>query len=103
MRYLTFDFSEGADGVTTIEAMASTAGADHAAVMSEVRQMLNWAWRTFPHTHGSADDGADWDHDVQVNVEDGQWHAVTLTLTASAAFFEEFLAEFGSQSAGPTD
>lgn len=95
MRYLTFDFSEGADGVTTIEAMASTTAADHRAVMAEVQQILDWAWQSFPHTHGSADDGADWDHDVQVNVEDAQWHAVTLTLTASAPFLEDFLVEFG--------
>ena len=95
MRYLTFDISDGADGVTTIEAMASTAADDHAAVMVEVQQILDWAWQSFPHTHGSADDGADWDDDVQVNVEDGGWHAVTLTLTASALFLEDFLVEFG--------
>lgn len=95
MRYLTFDFSEGADGVTTIEAMASTAADSHAAVMTEVQQVLDWAWRSFPLTHGSADDGADWDHDIQVHVENGQWHAVTLTLTASAPFLEDFQVEFG--------
>jgi len=94
MRYLTFDFSEGADGVTTIEAMASTAAADHAAVMVEVRQVLDWAWQNYPHSHGCADDGEHWDHDLQVNLEDGQWHSVTLTLTASASFLEDFLAEF---------
>jgi len=94
MRYLTFDFSEGADGVTTIEAMASTTAADHAAVMTEIQQILAWAWQSFPHTHGCADDGADWDHDIQVNVENGQWHAAALTLTASAPFLEDFLVEF---------
>ena len=94
MPYLTFDFSEGADGETTIEAMASTTAADHVAVMTEVRQILDWAWHNFPHTHGSSEDGADWDHDVQINVEGGQWHAVTLTLTASAPFLADFLAEF---------
>lgn len=99
MRYLTFDFSEGDDDVTTIEAMASTAAADHAAVLREVQQILDWAWQSFPDTHGSADEGADWDHDIQVHVEDGQWHAVTLTLTASAPFLDDFLVEFGSQSA----
>jgi len=95
MHYLTFDFSEGADGVTTIEAMASTTAAEHGVVMDEVRKIMDWAWKSFPHTHGCADDGADWDHDIQVNVENGQWHAVTLTLTASAPFLEDFLVEFG--------
>jgi hypothetical protein len=95
MHYLTFDFSEDADGLTTIEALASTTAADHAAVMEEVRQIMGWAWRRFPHTHGSTDDGAEWDDDLQVTVEDDRWHAVALTLTASARFVEQFLAEFG--------
>ena len=94
MRHLTFDFSEGADAETTIEAMASTTATDHRAVMTEVQQILDWAWQNFPYTHGSSEDGADWDHDVQINVEDGQWHAVTLTLTASTLFLNDFLAKF---------
>ena len=99
MRYLTFDFSADTDGLTTIEAMASTSPAEHAAVMVEVRQLLDWAWRRFPHTHGAVDDGADWDHDLQVTVEAGPWHAVTLTLTASAQFTEDFRAEFETPDA----
>ncbi len=96
MHYLTFDFGEAAEGLTTIEALASTVAADHAAVMAEVGQIMDWAWKNFPHTHGSTDDGADWDHDLQVVIEDGKWHAVALTLTASAGFLEDFLAEFES-------
>ena len=75
--------------------MASTSAEHHAAVMGEVQQVLDWAWRHFPQTHGPADDGMDWDHDLQVTVEDGRWHAVTLTLTASERFVEEFFAAFG--------
>jgi hypothetical protein len=37
----------------------------------------------------------DWDHCLQVTVEDDLWHAVTLTLTGSQRFVEEFLATFG--------
>ncbi|MEP7100593.1 MAG: hypothetical protein ABI781_08800 [Burkholderiales bacterium] len=99
MRYLSFDFSDAAEGPTTIEAIASTSAAEHAAVMDEVRQVLNWAWRHFAHTHGAIDDGADWDHDLQLTVEGGRWHAVALTLTASAAFAEAFVAEFGEPHA----
>ncbi len=99
MRYLTFDFGEGDDGLTTIEALASTPAAVHAAVLDEVRQIMDWAWRSFPHTHGSTDDGAEWDHDLQVTVEDERWHAVALTLTASVRFVEAFLAEFGGPDA----
>ncbi len=95
MQYLTFDLSDNAEGVTTLEALASTSAEHHASVMAEVQQVLDWAWRRFPHTHGPADDGMDWDHDLQVNVEGGQWHAVTLTLTGSPRFVEEFFAAFG--------
>ena len=95
MQYLTFDLSDNAEGVTTLEALASTSAEHHASVMAEVQQVLDWAWRRFPHTHGPADDGMDWDHDLQVNVEGGQWHAVTLTLTGSPRFIEEFFAAFG--------
>ena len=98
MHYLVFDISDAGEGLTTIEAMASTAAAEHAAVMAEAQQLLAWAWLHFPHSHGSTDDGADWDHDLQVGIEDGTWHAVTLTLTATAPFAEQFLAAFGGPS-----
>jgi len=95
MHYLTFDLSDTDDGITTLEALASTTAEHHAAVMAEVQQVLGWAWQRFPHTHGPADEGMDWDHDLQVNVEGGQWHAVTLTLTGSPRFVDEFVATFG--------
>ena len=38
----------------------------------------------------------DWDHDLQVQVEDGAWHTVTLTLTGSARFIDAFGLRFGS-------
>ena len=93
-RYLTFDLSDGGDGITTIEAMASTAVGQHAAVMAEVQHLLDWAWRHFPRSHGPVDDGMDWDHDLQVSVEPGDWHAVALTLTGSPAFAADFIAAF---------
>ena len=95
LHYLSFERSEGAEGVTTLEAMASTRAAQHAAVLAEVQQVLDWAWQGFAHNHGPADDGGDWDHHLHVHVEDGHWHVVTLTLTASAAFVDAFQAAFG--------
>ena len=95
VHYLTIDLSEGADGVTTLEAMASTAAEQHAAVLEEVQVLLDWAWRHFGRSHGPVEDGLDWDHDLQVTVEAGQWHAVTLTLSASPAFVEAFTIQFG--------
>lgn len=97
MRYLSFDVSDNADGVTTLEALASTPAHQHAAVMAEVEQVLAWARHQFPHTRGAADDGMDWDHDLQVQQEQGGWHAVTLTLSASARFAEAFLDAFAPE------
>jgi hypothetical protein len=96
LNYLSFELSEGSDGVATLEAMAATGAEEHAAVMAEVQQVLAWAWTNFPHTHGPADDGMDWDHELQIGVESGHWHAVTLTLTGSPRFVEAFLAVFGT-------
>ena len=95
MHYLSFDPSEDADGVTTLEAMASTAAEQHAAVMAEAQQVLDWAWKHFAHSHGPVDEGMDWDHDLQVQVEDDRWHTVNLTLAGSPRFVEAFLAAFG--------
>lgn len=96
LQYLTFDLSEGADGVTTLEAMAATDADHHAAVQAEAQQVLDWAWRHFPDSHGPADEGLDWDHDLQVTLEAGRWYTVTLTLTAAPRFVDAFLAAFGS-------
>ena len=57
LRLLTVDVSDNDEGIVTIEAMASTSVERHAAVQAEARQVLDWAWCAFPHTHGPADDG----------------------------------------------
>jgi hypothetical protein len=77
--------------VLTLDAMASTAAAQHTAVLAEAEVVLAWCRSEFPHTHGAVEDGMDWDHDLQVVVEAGGWHTVTLTLTGS----ERFVAAFG--------
>jgi len=96
MEYLTFALEEVDDGVATLEAMASTRAAQHAAVMAEVQQVLDWAWRQFPDSHGPIDEGMHWDHDLQVTCEAGGWQTVALTLTGTRQFVEEFIAAFGS-------
>jgi len=96
MDYLSFEAHEGDDGIWTLEACASTPAAQHATVMAEVQQVLDWARQQFPNSHGPVEDGADWLHDLQVGVEGGQWHAVTLTLAASGRFADAFLAVFGA-------
>ena len=97
--YLAFDLSDDAEGVTTLDAMASTRAEQHPAVMAEVKQVLDWAWSRFPHGHGPVDDGMDWDHDLQVSIEPGGWHTVSLTLTGSARFVAEFFDAFGDPHA----
>lgn len=95
MHYLTFTLSESVDGVSTLEAMAATSADRHPAVLAEVEAVLAWARKRFPTTQGPVEDGHDWDHDLQVSVEDNTWSVVTLTLAASPAFVEAFDDAFG--------
>lgn len=95
MDFLNFRLEEVDDRVSSLEAMASTRVDLHAKVMAEVQAVLDWAWCNFPSGHGPVDDGADWDHDVQVVVEDGGWHTVTVTFTGTAPFVDAFSAAFG--------
>jgi hypothetical protein len=102
VRYLSFDLSDATDGITTLDALAATSAAQHPAVLAEVNRVLDWAWRHFPHSHGPVEEGQDWDHELQVQIgpeAQGHWHEVALTLTGSAAFVAEFLAEFGPANA----
>jgi hypothetical protein len=94
LKYLTFDLSDNDEGITTIEALAATSAERHRAVMAEVQQVLDWAWRRFPHSHAPMDDGGQWDHDLQVGVEGDGWHAVSLTIACTAEFALEFAAIF---------
>lgn len=95
MQYLHFELSEGDDGVLTLDAMASTRAESHAAVLAEVQQVLDWAWREFPGQHGPVEEGMAWDHELLVQEEAGGWRTVTLTFSAAPPFAEAFLAEFG--------
>lgn len=95
MDYLHFERSDDADGVVTLQAVAATRPDRHAAALAEAQQVLDWAWRRFAHSHGPLDEGHDWDHDLQVAVEGGDWQVVTLTLAASPRFAEAFGAAFG--------
>lgn len=94
MRYLIFDFSDGDDGIASFEAMASTRADEHAAVLAEARQVLDWAHRHFPGRHGPVEDGNAWDHELLTQQEEGGWLTVTLTLSASAEFADAFLAVY---------
>lgn len=97
VNYLSFELSDSTDGIHTLEAMAATRSdqPDAAgAVQAEVRQVLDWAWQAFGHSHGPVDEGGDWDHELQQHDEAG-WCTVSLTLTASPAFLQAFEERFG--------
>jgi hypothetical protein len=95
MRYLTFDLTGSSDEILTLEAMASTRDAEHAAVMAEVDQVLAWAQAVFGGRQGPVEDGNAWDHELLVQHEAGGWMTVTLTFGASAEFAEAFQVAFG--------
>lgn len=95
MRHLTFDLTDSSDDILTLEAMASTREAEHAAVMAEVAQVLAWAQAEFGRRQGPVEDGNAWDHELLVQHEAGGWVTVTLTFSASAEFAEAFQAAFG--------
>jgi hypothetical protein len=95
MRYLTFDLTDSSDDILTLEAMASTREAEHAAVMAEVVQVLAWAQAEFGGRQGPVEDGNAWDHELLVQHEAGGWITVTLTFSASAEFVDTFLTAFG--------
>lgn len=95
LRFLSFDVSDGDDGVTTLDALASTRADQHGAVLAEVRQVLDWAVHHGPGPQGPLEEGGTWLHDLQVHDEPGGWRSVALTVSATPAFAQALLAEFG--------
>jgi len=96
LHWLTLDVSDNDEGVVTIEALASTDAAGHAAALAEADAILDWAWHAYPGTHGPADEGGQWDHDLQSGIEGDGWHSVALTLTDTPEFAQTFAAAFAS-------
>jgi hypothetical protein len=95
VHHLSFDITDGSDGILTLEAMASTRAAEHAAVMAEVEQVLAWVQAGFGGRQGPVEDGHAWDHELLVQQETGGWVTVTLSFSASQEFAEAFLAVYG--------
>jgi hypothetical protein len=96
MRHLTFDCTDSTDGILTLEAMASTRQTGHAAVMTEVEQVIAWARAEFGGRQGPVEDGHAWDYETLVQSEAGGWVTVTLTISASQEFVDAFQPVFGS-------
>ena len=94
LRYLSFDFSDGDDGVTTLDALAATRAEQHEAVMAEVQQVLDWAERHYPGQQAPLEEGGTWLHELQVQEEPGGWRSVALTFSATPEFAQALMAAF---------
>ena len=91
LEYLEFDYSEDEEGTGTWDAMASVKAERVTALANELAQLLRWANQKFAGRQGAAEDGFDWDYDLQSQDDDGQQLPVHLdkasgqwTLQASA-------------------
>lgn len=79
LNYLDFDYSEDADGIGTFDTMAAVLPAQLPALQAEVAQLLAWAHAQFPHALGPAEEGGEWQYDLQ---------GVHETCTPLALFFD---------------
>ena len=70
--YLDFDYSEDEEGTGTWDAMASVKAERVTALANELVQLLRWANQKFAGRQGAAEDGFDWDYDLQAQDDDGQ-------------------------------
>lgn len=95
LHYLLFERADAGDGITILHALAATSPERFAAVQAEAQRVLDWAWQAFAHSHGPADEGADWWHDLQAGSTADGWHELSLTLTASDAFVAAFDEAWG--------
>ena len=70
--YLDFDYSEDEEGTGTWDAMASVKAERVPALAAEIAQLLRWANQRFTGRQGAAEDGFDWDYDLQTQDDDGE-------------------------------
>jgi len=92
MQWLTCEVVDTTDGVTVLEWLASTPAAQHPQALAEAQHLMDWAWRHFGDRHGPAEDGGEWDHDLQVLREADGWCSIALTLSGSERFAQACLA-----------
>jgi len=120
LRYLEFDYSEDDEGTGTWDAMASVTEPHLPALHAEIAEVLGWAHTAFKDQHGPIEDGAAWDYDLQAvrEVSTVQTlafdetthqlvasagppalprHTVTLSISGTTAFCEEFRMRFGDE------
>ena len=91
LRFFLFDASDDGQGQGTWEALASVRAPRLAAALAEAEAVLREAERSAPGPRGPLEEGGSWDADLQVRA-DGEWTAVTLTLTGPWDWGEALLA-----------
>ena len=97
LQLLIFDASDDGEGTGSWEAMASVRAADLPAALAEVQAVLVAAEDDAPGPRGPLDEGGAWDADQQLNV-DGEWHALSLTLTGPWDWGEALMLRIGADS-----
>ena len=118
LRYLDFDLSENADGIVTLDAMASVAPPHLGAVHAELALVLAWAHAEFPDGPLPIDEDGPWDYDLQATQErstqerlrydaatrrlssepfgaEALRHTVALSISATPVFAAAFCERFG--------
>ena len=118
LNYLDFDCSEGSDGNTAWDAMASVPEAQWSDLLAETARVLTWAHIEFGSQRGPLEDGWEWDYDlrgvaevvtpqqlryseetgvlgVQADADSAQRYTLTLSLTGTPAFSEALRGQFG--------
>ncbi len=119
LQYLIFERSEGTDGLSTFDTMASVQAAHWPAVLREASQVLSWAHTEFGASQCQMDEPDGWDVDLQAQLDDAVpmalrfdlrsgriheqasvpgtgRHTLSLTLSGGPAFAEAFIEAFGS-------
>jgi hypothetical protein len=118
LQYLDFDYHEDVQGQGTFEAMATVPAARLPALQAEIAQVLDWAHATFPGQGAAAEEGGEWDYQLDAQQE---WsvpetldydavarrfssrpgtagpvrHALTLTISGTAGFCDALRRRFG--------
>lgn len=96
LQFLIFDASDDGNDTGSWEAMASVRASQVAAVLAEVRSVLDWAEANSPGPFGPLDDGGIWEADHQLQT-DGDWVTVTFTIVGPWDWGQTLLAHFASE------
>lgn len=90
LHYLTFESSDDGEGNGSWDAMASVRPDQLAQVLNEAQRVMAYAEANSTGPKGPMEEGGVWDTDLHQQT-DGDWTAVTLTLTGPWQWGETLL------------